>query len=45
MHQAFISGTGQQEESRQLENGSPSDPDIIELFSLQKIGNRKKMHR
>lgn len=44
MHQAFISGTGRQEDARQLQNGSPSDPDKTELFSPWKI-RKKKINR
>ena len=42
MHQACISGTGGQEDARQLQNGSPCDPDRIDLFTPSPIGRRKQ---
>jgi hypothetical protein len=41
MNQAFISGMGRQEDARQLQNGSSSYLDIIELFALWKTGKGK----
>ena len=42
MHQAFISGTGGQEDARQPQNGSPCDPDRTDLFTPSPIGRRKQ---
>ena len=42
MHQTFISGAGGQKDARQLQNGSPCDPDRIELFTPSTIERRRK---